>query len=216
MLPPLNAAPFVLISVLASLAYGLVLQFRPISLFRTLTKSLAIGAVAVWAFMAGAPALLTTALAFSCLGDAILTRDGDLSLPLGLASFLVAQLVYCVFFLEIGGMESFAAEPVRLIPGALALAGGGLLTLYLWRDLGQLKAPVGVYVIALSAMVGASFSLHAAHAMASLGSVLFSASDAVLAIRLFKLTHRPSPLADHAVWWLYVAAQGLIATAFLV
>ena len=216
MLLPLNAVPFVLISVLASLAYGLVLQFRPISLFRTLTKSLVIGALAAWAFMAGAPALLTTALAFSCLGDAILTREGDLSLPLGLASFLVAQLIYCVFFLEIGGLAGFAAEPVRLIPGGFALLGGGVLALYLWRDLGPLKAPVVVYVIALSAMVGASFSLRAAQAQVMVGSVLFLASDAVLAIRLFKLTHRPSPLADHAVWWLYVAAQGLIATAFLV
>ena len=55
--------PFLGVSVVAALAYGLVLQFRPSSVFRTAVKTVVVGALAVWSYNAGAPPLLTRALA---------------------------------------------------------------------------------------------------------------------------------------------------------
>ena len=84
----LTGNPFLVVSVVAGIAYGAVLQFRPGGLFRTSVKTAAVGALALWAWMAGAPPLLTGALALSAVGDAFLAGNPDRWLPPGLGSFL--------------------------------------------------------------------------------------------------------------------------------
>jgi len=208
-------SPFLLTSVVAGIAYGVVLQFRPPGAFRTAVKTAAIGALALWAWMAGAPPLLTGALALSALGDAFLAGDPDRWLPMGLGSFLVAHLLYTALFLEIGGVSVMWRDPARLGPAVIAgLAGAGMVG-WLWRDLGALRPAVVAYVLAITAMVGASFGLDRERGAAMAGAVAFMASDGVLSWRLFKHGGATAPLADHAVWWLYWGGQTAIATAFL-
>ena len=84
----LTGNPFLVVSVVAGIAYGAVLQFRPGGLFRTSVKTAAVGALALWAWMAGAPPLLTGALALSAVGDAFLAGNPDRWLPPGLGSRL--------------------------------------------------------------------------------------------------------------------------------
>ena len=97
--------------------------------------------------------------------------------------------------------------------GALAL--GSALVGWLWKDLGALRPAVIAYALAISAMVGAAFSLPATRLSAIVGAIGFMLSDGALSWRLFKWGERPAILADHLVWWLYFGGQLLIATAFL-
>ncbi len=210
-----TGGPFLAISVIAALAYGLVLQFRPSGVFRTLVKCLAVGALAVWSWMAGAPPLLTAGLALSTVGDAFLAGDPKRWLPPGLVSFLSAHMLYVVFFLEIGGLPVLLAQPVRLLGGGLALVLGGGLVAILWKDLGALRPAVIAYVLAISAMVGSALSLDPSRWLAMAGAVGFMASDGVLSWRLFRIGDKPAIIADHLVWWLYAGGQLAIALAFL-
>ena len=212
----LIGSPFILMSGAAGLAYGLVLQFRPSGAFRTAVKTLAVGALAVWAFMAGAPPLLTTALALSALGDAFLAGDPKRWLPFGLASFLVAHLVYVAFFLEIGQLGLLLREPWRLACSLGALAAGVAVLVWLWKDFGALRMAVLAYMVAITAMVATAFSLDSGRISAMTGAAAFMASDGILSWRLFRHADRPSLIADHAVWWLYFAGQAGIAAAFLI
>lgn len=211
----LIGSPFLLVSAAAGLAYGLVLQFRPSGPFRTVVKTLAVGVLAVWSFMAGAPALLTAALALSAVGDAFLAGDPKRWLPPGLASFLAAHILYVAFFLEIGGIGVLTHEPVRLVGGGLALAAGLVLIRWLWRDFGPMRPAVVAYMLAIVAMVTTVFSLDLSRWQAMAGAVAFMASDGILSWRIFRHGEKPSPLADHAVWWLYWGGQLGLATAFL-
>ena len=112
-------------------------------------------------------------------------------------------------------MAAVAHDPLRWVPaGVAALVGGGMVV-WLWRDLGPLRPAVAAYVLAIVAMVGASFTLDQERVAAMAGAVAFMASDGVLSWRLFKHKGPKAPVADHAVWWLYWGGQTAIATAFL-
>ncbi len=211
----LIGGPFLVVSVAAALGYGLVLQFRPGGVFRTLVKCLAVGALAVWSWMSGAPPLLTAGLVLSTVGDAFLAQDPKRWLPPGLASFLLAHILYVVFFLEIGGVNVLLAQPIRLLGGGFALALGVSLVALLWKDLGALRPAVIAYVLAISAMVGSAMSLDPSRWLAMAGAVAFMASDGVLSWRLFRIGDKPAVVADHLVWWLYAGGQLGIALAFL-
>jgi uncharacterized membrane protein YhhN len=211
----LVGGPFLIVSVVAGIAYGAVLQFRPSGLFRTSVKTAAVGALAVWAWMAGAPPLLTGALALSAVGDAFLAGDPERWLPPGLGSFLLAHVLYTALFLEIGGFGAVMHDPARLAPVAVASLVGTAMVVWLWRDLGAMRPAVAAYVLAIVAMVGAAFTLDRERVAAMAGAVAFMASDGVLSWRLFKHKGATAPVADHAVWWLYWGGQTAIATAFL-
>ena len=210
-----TGGPFLAIALVAALGYGLVLQFRPAGIFRTIVKCLSVGALALWSYMAGAPTLLTAGLALSSLGDAFLAGEPKRWLPPGLVSFLLAHILYVVFFLEIGGTAVLLAQPVRLLGGLLSLLLGGGLVALLWKDLGPLRPAVVAYVLAISAMVGAAMSLDPSRWPAMAGAVAFMASDGVLSWRLFRIGDKPAVIADHLVWWLYAGGQLGIALAFL-
>ncbi len=211
----LIGSPFILVTGAAALAYGLVLQFRPVSAFRTGVKTMAVGALALWSFMAGAPPLLTTALALSALGDAFLAGDPKKWLPPGLASFLAAHMVYVAFFLEIGRLDLLIHEPWRLALSLGALATGLGVVIWLWKDFGPLRPAVAAYMAAITAMVATALTLSVERMSAMAGAAAFMTSDGILSWRLFRHGDKPGPIADHAVWWLYYAGQAGIAAAFL-
>jgi len=151
----------------------------------------------------------------SALGDAFLAGNPKRWLVFGMASFLVAHIIYVEFFLEIGGLGVLASQPVRLLGGGAALLLGSGLVSWLWRDLGPLRPAVVAYALAIAAMVGTSFSLDAGRWPAMAGALAFMASDGVLSWRLFRHGEQPAVVADHAVWWLYWGGQVGIAGAFL-
>ena len=173
--------------------------------------------LAVLSALQGGPLLLVAALALSAVGDAFLSRDGEKAFLGGLASFLVAHIVYIALFLRSGGgLGLLGAEPWR---GAIALALAVfaiVMLAALWRRVGPgLSVPIAIYVVAILAMGMAALTTNSAWVIG--GAVLFMASDGLLATEKFLV----AAISPHrawmrlAVWVLYYAAQLAITLGFL-
>ncbi|MFA7263167.1 MAG: lysoplasmalogenase [Caulobacter sp.] len=204
------------VSVLAALGYGLVMTGHAPSLQRTVVKTVAVGALAVLAFLSDAPWLLAAALLLCAVGDAFLAGDPRRWLPPGLATFLLGHILMIFLFQETRD-PALEMTPPQLA-GAVAVTAAALAMLaWLWRSLGPMRASVILYVIAIAVMVGSSFLLPAFYWPAMVGAVAFMASDAVLAGSLFRQAKAlgSDRLTGWAVWFLYYGAQALIAWAFL-
>lgn len=204
------------VSVLAALGYGLIMAGLPSSLERTLIKVAAVGALAVMAFLSDAPWLLAAGLLLCTVGDAFLAGNPQRWLPLGLAAFLLGHILLIFLFQE---TRDPALEMTHLqIAGSVAVGAAAVAMLaWLWRALGPMRPAVILYVIAIAVMVGSSFLLPVFYWPAMLGAVAFMASDAILAGDLFRQAKLfgSQRMTGWAVWFLYYAAQALIAWAFL-
>jgi uncharacterized membrane protein YhhN len=175
-----NANATLLFSAVAAVIYAFTLDMRP-TLARSAAKTLAVAMLGVLAALQGGPLPLVAALALSAVGDAFLSRDGDKAFLGGLASFLVALIVYVALLLRNGGgLGVLGAESWR---GAIALAMAVfaiVMLAVLWRRVGPgLRLPIAVYVAAILAM-GIS-ALTTSNAGVIGGAVLFMASDGLLA-----------------------------------
>ncbi|WP_256751799.1 lysoplasmalogenase family protein [Mesorhizobium sp. Mes31] len=211
-----NANATLIFSLVAAVIYAFTLGMAP-TLARSAAKTLAVAMLAVLAALQGGPLLLVAALALSAVGDAFLSRDGEKAFLGGLASFLVAHIVYVALFLRSGGgLGLLGAESWR---GAIALAMAVfaiVMLAALWRRVGPgLRVPIAVYVAAILAM-GMS-ALTTSNAWLIGGAVLFMASDGLLATEKFLV----AAISPHriwmrfAVWALYYAAQLGITLGFL-
>ena len=150
--------------------------------------------------------LLLAALVFSVAGDAWLMFSGFFIH--GLVSFLIAHLFYIALFKQ--GVAWFPSKPVL---GA-SLAYGAAMYAYLLPHLGAgLQIPVAVYVFFIALMgaqaIGRAIALQTPSARwVAAGSLLFMASDSLLAINKFV---SPIPLSPLWILGTYFAAQLLIA-----
>ena len=204
------------ISALAALGYGAVMAGHAPSLHRTVVKTAAVGALAVLALLSDAPWQLAAGLLLCAVGDAFLAGDPRRWLPLGLASFLVGHVLLIFLFHE---TRDPAQEMSNLqLAGAVTVGLAAVAMLaWLWTALGPMRAAVILYVIVIAVMVGTSFLLPGYYWPAMLGAVAFMASDAILAGSLFREAKLfgSQRLTGWAIWFLYYAAQALIAWAFL-
>lgn len=211
-----NANATLIFSLAAAVIYAFTLGMPP-TLARSAAKTLAVAMLAVLAALQGGPLLLVAALALSAVGDAFLSRDGEKAFLGGLASFLVAHIVYVVLFLRSGGgLELLGAESWR---GAIALAMvvfAIVMLAALWRRVGPgLRVPIAVYIAAILAMGVSALTTSSVWIVG--GAVLFMASDGLLATEKF-LVAAISPHRSwmrFAVWLLYYAAQLAITLGFL-
>jgi uncharacterized membrane protein YhhN len=150
--------------------------------------------------------LIVLGLIFSLAGDIFLMLPSDRFLP-GLASFLVAHLLYIAAFSQ---SEGFQLSLLALAP--FAFASAALLRL-LWPHLAGMKLPVTLYVVVSVTMgwqaaaqwssVGETWAL-----LALVGAILFTLSDAALALNRFRA---PFPAAQVTILTSYYLAQWLIA-----
>ncbi len=143
------------------------------------------------------------ALFFSWVGDILLMLPQDLFL-FGLASFLLAHVFYILHF---WGAWKRKAQPFRTIYLAgvvLYLIG---LTAILSPVLGEMRIPVIVYGLVISAML--LFALHAGATDYAVGAVLFVLSDSILALNKF---HTSFLLAGSLIMLTYGLAQYFIVT----
>jgi len=175
-------------------------------------KPLPIALLAVLVAVDGRPAayrwLVVAALLCSMAGDVLLLFPKRF-VP-GLASFLLAHLLYIAAFAPAGGWDARAWS--TLLPFALF---GGLMLVALWRHLGAERVPVMVYVAAIAVMGWrAAVRAAAPHVpspsglLALAGAVSFMGSDSLLAIDRFA---RHFESADGLVMVTYYAGQTLIA-----
>ncbi len=152
--------------------------------------------------------LVVAALLLSLAGDVCLLFPQGF-VP-GLASFLVAHLLYVAAFAPAGGWD--AGAWLLLIPFALGSLG---MLRYLWPGLGGERLPVTIYVGAI-ALMGWRAAVRAmapstpapSGSLALAGALLFMLSDGLLATNRFA---RPFRSAEGAVMTTYYAAQTLLA-----
>lgn len=156
--------------------------------------------------------LMQAALAFAWLGDVFLMFDGTTYFQLGLGSFLLMQVGYTLVFRN---TRQRATPSYGLLALVCAFALGVLLLI--WPNLGAMRLPVVVYLLAIAVMVLTTLFRRGKVPAQSFwwvfgGAVLFMISDSLIAIEKF---YGPVPLRE---WWVmstYLAAQYLIVEGLL-
>ena len=201
------------LSAAAAGAYGLFFLDQPPSFARALIKTAFMAALAGAFLLAHAHPLLVLALGAAALGDFFLAFDKKWILPLGILSFLIAQLAYLIIFFA---LWMLSADNAPLWPryGAMAMILAATLGFLVWMapKLGWMALGVVPYAIAIAAMACMAMWLPWAGWPAMLGVVLFLVSDFVLAAELFRLSP-DAPIrriTRPVVWWAYAGAQMLI------
>lgn len=209
---------FAAVSIAAAIVYGAYFLHHPPSLSRTLVKTAFMAAAAAALWRAGAHPFLITALLASAAGDFFLALKTKWTLPFGILSFLLAQLVYVVIFTALWFFsgDNSPLWPRYLAMGGVIVAAAGFLV-WMAPKLGWLALAVVPYAIAITGMGIAAMWLPWIGWPAMIGAILFLASDFVLAAELFRLP-ADAPIrrvTAPVVWWTYVAAQSLIVCGVL-
>lgn len=158
--------------------------------------------------------LMLAGLLFSLLGDlALVWSQRRKPFLLGLAAFLIAQVVYTVAFSLANG---FSLADLAVFAAALAIPLAGCR--FLAIDLGRMKTAVIAYVLVISAMLAKAVSslylggiTAPAVGLVVVGAALFFASDAILALHKFQ--RRPRAWYRAANLLTYYIGQMLLAAS---
>ncbi|MEV6495452.1 lysoplasmalogenase [Actinoplanes sp. NPDC051633] len=145
---------------------------------------------------AGRRDLVTVSLIFAWAADLAMLAPGKAGLLAGMGLFLATQLCLLSAFLR----RSRPRWPVYLAGGVLWLAANALL----WGRVDDLRLPILVYSLALTAMAAAATD-HGPRV--ATGGLLFFVSDLLIGLRLAGLA---APALDLLVMATYVAALALI------
>lgn len=147
------------LAAVAAAAYGLYFLARPPGIVRALVKTTFMGATAGALVSAGAPFPLIAAVVCSALGDLFLAFKAKWTLPLGILSFLLAQLIYVLAF---GAIWFFSGDNSPLWPRYAAMAGIGIFLLsflaWFWRIDEFKRAPI-TSTLAITALVAVGLLL---------------------------------------------------------
>ena len=168
----------------------------------------------VWVVTASRSALqapVALGLGLSAVGDVLIQRPGGFLA--GLGAFLLGHLAYTTGF--------WRARPVllavRSLPFLLFAASMGY---WIAPGTGGMEIPVGVYILAISAMMWRASVLVGAPGISALvgrlalgGALLFAASDSLIAIHRFVASQ---PWASVPIMVLYWLGQAGIAGAAVV
>jgi uncharacterized membrane protein YhhN len=161
--------------------------------------------------------MMAAGLVFSWFGDILLEFTGrnENMFLFGLASFMVAQLIYMYLFFATPGKNSIASNrKLLLIPPVAAAA---LLISFLYSDLGTMRLPVILYALAIMAMVTGAINRiekvnRESFYLVLSGAVLFLISDSTIAINKFSYKFE---LSSIAVMSTYIMAQYLITVGYI-
>jgi uncharacterized membrane protein YhhN len=163
--------------------------------------------------------ILLTALIFSWIGDVILifADIAEIYFILGLVSFLIAHITYCVLFNKqiIGEIQ---INKVLFGLGSLVIAFYlTAIILVLMPNLGDLKIPVIVYAAVISTMLLFAFNGYLIWKKPGalyifLGAITFVISDSILAFDKF---HAPIEKSSFFIMLSYLVAQYLIVVGII-
>ncbi|WGH75795.1 lysoplasmalogenase [Tenacibaculum tangerinum] len=156
---------------------------------------------------------LVSALFFSFWGDVFLL-DKTNFFVFGLASFLVAHLLYIKITISFLYKDTAVKTVISAIPFVLLFVG---LLGVIYSNLGDMLLPVLVYGVTIStfgtaALLNYCQQKSTANLWLLLGALLFIASDSLIALNNF---HTPKPLYDIAIIVLYIVSQYLIVRAVI-
>ena len=154
---------------------------------------------------------LGISLLFSTLGDVFLAIGEDRLFTFGLASFLVAHLLYVVLFVR-NWPKPMSANASQKMIAALVVIFSAVMLAWLWPSLGDLKLPVAAYLCAITGM-GVAATLAGFRAWWVVrGAMLFIVSDSMIALSKFK---SPIEHSDYLIWATYYVGQLSIALGFI-
>ena len=163
--------------------------------------------------------ILLTALLFSWIGDVILlfADIAEIYFILGLVSFLIAHIAYCILFNKqiIGEIQ---INKILFGIGSLLIAFYlTAMILVLMPNLGDLKIPVIVYAAVISTMLLFAFNGYLIWKKPGalyifLGAAAFVASDSILAFDKF---HAPIEKSSFFIMLTYLVAQYLIVVGII-
>jgi uncharacterized membrane protein YhhN len=196
------------LSVAAAIAYLLLLGLRPYPGDVVLKTSMCV-LLAALAWREG-ERMLCLALLFSAAGDAFLGLDGERLFVPGLASFLVAHVLYAALFVRRARGAPAVSTPLRILAAIVIPAFAVSFAIVLWPKLGGLRIPVGLYMIAIVTM--ALTSLRISGWLVATGAALFVASDSLIALGKFLWD---APWIGPAIWITYALAQLAIVHGML-
>lgn len=192
-----------------AVVYGLWFCHGPVSVWRSVVKTVPVAVLALWAALAGGPVWLVVALGLSAVGDYALSREGEPAFLTGLCAFALAHVAYIalLFGLVEGG------PPVVPLVALLALAGS--TEFWLAPHTGEMRWPVRGYVGLITLMAGCALALPGALWLAALGAGAFVLSDTLLAVQMFRrdVAERFDRALSVALWALYFGAQVMLAVA---
>ena len=157
--------------------------------------------------------LIVIALGFSWMGDLTLqlTPFNDVFFLIGLAAFLITQLLYTIAFFSTPGPNTVFFRKIYLaIP--VILYGWGILRL-LSVGLGDMRMPVTVYTVVILSMLLSAVNREKkvnrqSFLLVLAGAILFVLSDSMIALNKFT---QPFEMARIAIMSSYITAQYLIA-----
>ncbi|KWC42777.1 lysoplasmalogenase [Burkholderia ubonensis] len=191
------------LAVAAALAYGLSLAAAPYPGQAAAKAAMGVLLLAT-AWACDAPrerAWLCAALAAAVLGDVLLALPGwPPSFVGGLGAFLLTHLGYCAIFLR------WRARPHGWRVAALVglwLAAPAFYAAF-FPHLGELAAPVAVYMLVLCAMASFALAARTRGPLVALGSLIFVGSDTLIGVGRFL---GGFPGIDYLIWALYALAQ---------
>jgi len=154
--------------------------------------------------------VLALGLAFSTAGDVLLDLDPRL-FAFGLGAFLLAHVTYILLFAR-NRTPGIRLDPPHLAAVLLILVYSATLSVWIVPSVGELAAPVVLYVCALTAMVCTAILARFPQRWVAVGAILFLISDSLLATQKFKTA---VPLHDYLVWTTYYLGQCGIALGYL-
>ncbi|KAK4198709.1 YhhN-like protein-domain-containing protein [Triangularia verruculosa] len=207
-------------SICSAIVYQAMVRAPP-SYPRMVIKTASTALLSAFCYLRDGPTLLVGALALGSTGDAFLAWNDETSFLLGLASFLVAHVLYIVLFFHIGPSAGDIGAKLQLLRNShdwrLGTAGVlavlvPVMVVQLMPKVGKdLRAPVAVYSLTIFAMALMALTLESSQVMT--GAVMFASSDSILATGRFLVPTASAHQAwmHNAVWFLYYGGQLLIA-----
>lgn len=203
-------ACFISVGALVANLLAIATDNRAVEMF---SKPLIIAGLFTWLLLS-TPAssrlrsLALMVLFFSWTGDVLLIFQAykPLYFLLGLSSFLLAHIFYCLIFFKMRKQENIPVQPIWLLPSLLFY--GGIMFL-LNNSLTDMLWPVRIYGLVITVMLFLSLQLWRspvplAGQLIVAGAILFVLSDSLLAINKF---YQPLPAAGTGIMLTYGLAQ---------
>jgi uncharacterized membrane protein YhhN len=152
--------------------------------------------------------IIIAAIILSWLGDVLLLfqHRNELFFTLGLASFLIAQLCYAIYFTKQLKDRKTFSKIILFAVGAYAIGFYFLLL----PKLGAMQIPVLIYALSISCMLIAALQFatdYRKYVVCAIGALFFVASDSKLAINKF---HTSFETASFLIMITYGLAQLLL------
>lgn len=199
----------ILISALAAIYSQYIKNLELYNYLKPLTTILIIAVVIVFGKRKPKKYFITvlTALLFCLLGDTLLLNKNYFIY--GLASFLVAHILFAYSFISLNGIN------LNIRPLVVLLTTGIAYYSFIYKGLGELVIVVGVYILFILFMCWQGINLYIKHKggvflTIAIAVSLFLISDAILAYNKFVQAFNYSGVLILLTYWL---AIGIIANS---